>query len=552
MKSLIFLVLTWCTLLPAAIFAQTSECDKVAKYHFSDKLDQQLKELEHNPTLQKYASMRQELDAQDRWRPDYHFSAPDGKLNDPNGLCFWQGKWHMFYQAYPEERERKVQYWGHAVSDDMIHWQDLPLALYPDTDDQKIYSGSTWVEENRVIAIHHTPKYGNYIAIATDPLLLNWERLKDPVVRVPDKGEKVPYKVFDPCIWKEGKYYYALSGSKEEGIGKIRRPVEYLFRSKDLKEWTYMHTFVEGDQFFSSNDDRACPYLWPIGNTGKHIILTFSHNSGGRYLLGTYDTNRQKFVAYDGDGFNHGPTGRGGVHAPSGAPDPNSDGVVTIFNMKRGTAARNGAGFNEIITLPRLLSLDEYDQLTEKPYGGYESLRGEHHEITNLTVKANKEIVLPNIEGNVVELVLEIDMKKCKNLELNVLRSPEKEEYTRIVILKEAGHPNTARTSKRKIRPSTMILDTTNSSISDLVGVRQPEIVDFFLDNGESLKLHIFIDRSVVEVFANERRSLTMRAYPTLDESRLVSIRAIGSPVEILRADAWQMNSIYKHKVASE
>ena len=531
-----------------AMFAQTPECDKVAKYHFPDNLQEQIEALEHNPMLQQYATMRKELDNQDRWRPDYHFSAPDGKLNDPNGLCFWQGRWHMFYQAYPVERDRKVPHWGHAVSDDLIHWKDLPLALYPDADDQKVYSGTTLVESDRVIAIHHTPKYGNYLAISSDPLLLNWERLEEPVVSFPANGENVPYKVFDPCIWKEGGYYYALSGSREEGIGKIRRPVEYLFRSKDLKEWTYMHPFVEHDQFFTSNDDGACPYFWPIGSTGKHILLSFSHYSGGHYLLGTYDTRRQKFEAYDGGGFNHGPTGRGGLHAPSATPDPNSDGVVVIFNMKRGTVARNGAGFNEIMTLPRLLSLDEYDQLVERPYGDYASLRGEYKSLTNFVVGANEEVVLPGIEGNVAELVLEIDMKKCRTLEVDILRSPNKEEYTRIVVMREAGYPNTARTSKRKIRPSTIMLDASCSSSSELVNTRQPDVVDFFLEKGEILKLHIFVDRSVVEVFANERRSLTMRAYPALDESRLVSIRAAGYPVEVVKAEAWQLGSIYEHK----
>ncbi len=531
-----------------SLFAQTEECDKVPRYTFSNTLDKQQTELKNNPTLKEFATLRKELDAADRWRPDYHFSAPDGKLNDPNGLCFWQGKWHMFYQAYPIARDRKIQYWGHAVSDDLIHWEDLPWALYPEKDDWKIYSGTTLVEEDRVIAIHHTPKYGNYIAISKDPLLLNWERLPNPVVRTPAKGENAPYKVFDPCIWREGEYYYALSGSKEEGVGKIRRPVEYLFRSKDLKKWTYLHPFVEKDQFFTSNDDRACPYFWPIGSTGKHILLSFSHYSGGHYTLGTYDTERQKLIAYDGGGFNHGPTGRGGFHAPSASPDPNSDGVVAIFNMKRASAAREGAGFNEIMTLPRLLSLDEYDQLVEKPYGDYQSLRGAHQNISNMPLEANKEVVLPNIEGNVVELALEIDMQKCKTIEINVLQSPEKEEYTRIVVMREAGYPNTARTSKRKIRTSTLMLDTTHSSVSDLVGTRQPEIADFFLAKGEILKLHIFIDRSIVEVFANERKSLVLRPYPALDASRLVSIRAVGLPAQLLKADAWQMKSIYKHK----
>ena len=64
-----------------------------------------------------------------KFRPKYHYVNPEGNLNDPNGLCFWQGNWHLFYQAYPPEDTR--QHWGHAVSKDLIHWRDLPYAIYP-------------------------------------------------------------------------------------------------------------------------------------------------------------------------------------------------------------------------------------------------------------------------------------------------------------------------------------------------------------------------------------------------------------------------------------
>ena len=522
--------------------------EKVPKYKFSTTLNKQLKELEKNPTLEEFAELRSELDAADRWRPHYHFSAPDGKLNDPNGLCYWQGRWHMFYQAYPIARDRKLPYWGHAVSDDLIHWEDLPWALYPETEDGKIYSGTTLVEDDRVIAIHHTPKYGNYIAISTDPLLLNWERLPEPVVKTPTKGEKVPYGVFDPCIWKEGDYYYALSGRFKEVEGGARRPEEYLFRSKDLTNWEYMHPFVEGDQFFTSGDDRACPYFWPIGSTGKHILLSFSHYSGGRYTLGTYDTERQKFVAYEGGGFNHGPTGRGGFHAPSGTPDPNSDGVVTIFNLKPAIRSK-GDLFSEAMTLPRLLSLEEHDLLVVKPFGDYQSLRGDHKFFEHRVISANTEVVLPELVGDVVEFELEIDTKKCNTFELDVMASPNKEEYTRIVFMKNAGYTNRERTKDRKkTRPSVVMLDTTHSSVSPDFFVRQPEMADVYIAPGETVKLHIFIDRSIIEVFVNDRLSLVLRAYPMLDTSKGVTIRAAGNPIEILRADAWQMKSIYKHR----
>ena len=83
-------------------------------------------QLRQDPTLRRFAVSRQEL-AADPHRPLYHFVSPEGNLNDPNGLCFWQGQWHLFYQAYPPANPRP--HWGHAVSDDLIHWRDLPYAI---------------------------------------------------------------------------------------------------------------------------------------------------------------------------------------------------------------------------------------------------------------------------------------------------------------------------------------------------------------------------------------------------------------------------------------
>ena len=95
-----------------------------------------------------------------------------------------------------------------------------------------------------------------------------------------------------------------------------------------------MHPFLEGDRFGLSGDDGACPYFWPIGED-RHILLHFSHMSGGKYMLGTYDTKRQKFLVEDGQDFNFGAYGPSGLHAPSAYPD-GEGGVIVIFNMNEG------------------------------------------------------------------------------------------------------------------------------------------------------------------------------------------------------------------------
>ena len=89
------------------------------KYTFSTTLAQQEEELKSNPLMLRIIESRKKLSG-DKYRPIYHYVNPEGTLNDPNGLSYWQGNWHLFYQAYPPEDTR--QHWGHAISKDLIHW----------------------------------------------------------------------------------------------------------------------------------------------------------------------------------------------------------------------------------------------------------------------------------------------------------------------------------------------------------------------------------------------------------------------------------------------
>jgi len=514
-----------------------AEPSLVPQYTFAETLEEQEEQLKANPLLQRMIKSRA-AQADDPHRPIYHYVNPEGRLNDPNGLCFWQGRWHLFYQAYPPEDTR--QHWGHAVSDDLVHWRDLPLAIYPHPED-KCFSGSTLVEEDRVIAIYHGIAAGTMVAVSSDPLLLNWEKVTgQAVIPLPKAGDPpLAYNIFDPCIWKSGGIYYALTaGTTDEGPGGKRIRAEFLHRSKDLTEWEYLHPFLEDDQYGMIGDDGACPYFWPIGD--RHILLHYSHTSGGKYLLGDYDTERDKFVVTYGSDFNFGPSGPGGVHAPSACPD-GKGGVVAIFNMN---PAKPTEGWNQIMTLPRRLTLVGQDQLGIEPAGDIESLRGEHTHIDALTLPANEEIVLEGVHGNAMELFAEIDPKGAPMVELNVLRSANAEEVTRIVFLPERGYRD--RTRKRPL-PGVISIDNTRSSILPDVLSRPPEIAPVAMEKGESLRLRVFLDKSAVEVFAGGKQCVALRVYPGREDSVGVSLRAQGHEAQLRSLDAWQMKNIYEN-----
>jgi beta-fructofuranosidase len=523
-----------------AVFAQ-DYTSKVPRFTFGNQPKEQEKQLKDNLLIKRFKQSREELSV-DKHRPYYHFISPEGKLNDPNGLCFWNGKWHLFYQAYPPEDPR--QHWGHAVSSDLVHWRDLPYAIYPGIE-RMVFSGSTWVEKDRVIAMYHGVDAGNMVAISTDPLLLNWEKISDKaVIPPPDPSEGLPYSPWDPNIWKkDNKYYSLMGGNLYNGPGGKKVAANFLFESADLLNWKYLHPFVEGDRYSYIGDDGSCPYFWPIGVNGKYILLYFSHKSGGKYLLGDYDQVNDKFNVTDGGNFNHGPASRGGVHAPSAYPD-GKGGVIAIFNMNTGKEIGEG-NYTELMTLPWRLTLDEDERLQISPAGEYSSLRGAHSLISEMQLPANKEIVLPEISGNAMEIDLTLDPKDASAIELRVLRSPGNEEYTRITFYHDGGYLNRDY-SGPAIRTSAISIDNLNSSVSDKADFRIPETADVQIKDGEPVNLHIFIDRSIIEVFVNNRQCVALRAYPERTDSRGVSIISHGKDAVLKSLDAWQMKNIYQ------
>ena len=483
---------------------------------FSQTLAGQEEELKTNVLMLRFAASRKKL-AADRYRPAYHFVSPESQLNDPNGLCFWRGRWHLFYQAYPPDEfpnpadiPKRRQHWGHAVSDDLVHWRDLPYAIYPGIE-RMCFSGSTVVESNQVVAYYPGIAAGQMVAISKDPLLLNWEKTE---------GNPVSGPSGDSCIWKEGDTYFGLVGA------------DGLVSSKNLVDWTAHGGFLEASPF-PLGDAGACPGFVPIGH--KHLLVSFSHTVGGQYLLGDYNRQNHRFKPYAHGRFNHGAVSPGGVHAPSTATDGQGR-VINILNINDGKPSEE---WDQIMSLAQRLTLGPDSQLRIEPVEAVASLRGNHRHVGETLLPASQETILQGIEGDAMELDLEIDPKLSRWVQLNVLRSPNAEEQTSITFYN----------FDRKLSiwyhtQGVLCLDGSRSTTSPDVWVRPPE--QAVLERGaQPLKLRVFMDRSVVEVFANERLYLAMRVYPGRKDSVGVSVRAQGQEAVLKRLEAWQMKPIW-------
>ena len=134
-----------------------------------------------------------------------------------------------------------------------------------------------------------------------------------------------------------------------------------------------------------------------------------------------------------------------------------------------------------------------------------------------------------------MEIVAEIDPRGSQMVEMNVLRSPNREEFTRIAFFKNRGYRG----------KSLITIDSSYSSLLPDVRSRAPETAPISIGRDETLKLRVFIDRSVVEVFANGRQCVALRVYPGRKDSLGVSLRAQGRDAELKSLDAWQMENIY-------
>ena len=201
-------------------------------------------------------------------------------------------------------------------------------------------------------------------------------------------------------------------------------------------------------------------------------------------------------------------------------------------------------GWHQIMTLPRRLTLVAEEELAVEPAGDVESLRRNHQRVGPMTLPANQEVVLEGIRGNEMEIIAEVTTQAAPMVELNVLRSPNKEEFTRIAFFRERGYlnPNSGHN-----RPDSLItIDSSYSSILSDARSRAPETAPVFIEPDEPLKLRVFIDKSVVEVFVNGKQCVAMRVYPGGEDSTGVSLRSQGRDSQLKALDAWQMEDIYE------
>ena len=197
-----------------------------------------------------------------RYRLGHHLMPPVGWLNDPNGLCWFKGRYHIFFQYSPFEVQGGLKFWGHYSSENLVYWKYEGTALYPDSpyDCHGVYSGSAFVENEKMHLFYtgNVKLDGEYDYINNGRVTSTIHVESEDGVHFGVKEEVIPFKEYpknytchirDPKVWKEdGKYRMVLGGRLKEEKGSV-----LFYESEDLKKWELEHTLTT---------KKAFGYMW--------------------------------------------------------------------------------------------------------------------------------------------------------------------------------------------------------------------------------------------------------------------------------------------------
>lgn len=457
---------------------------------------------------------------QDIHRPTYHFLPAANWMNDPNGVIQWHGRYHLFFQYNPDGAYHANMHWGHAVSDDLAHWRELPIAIAPtpnSPDEGGVFSGCMVDDGGRPTAIY-TGVNDDYsrqvqcLAFGNDDLTRWTKHSGNPVL------SDIPAHCFqardfrDPFVWRADDGWYMTLSGHINGIGGAA----LLYRSDDLRVWQYLHPLFVGDSA-RHGYNFECVNVFPLGE--RWVMIISSMYDGGDAtvlaLVGRYENQRiiaESETVYDA----------GYGYAPLTHVDEQGRRLIWAWLREgRSREAQFNAGWSGVQAIPRVLSLDSKHRLVSHPAPEIEALRrdGFHATAGDLA-----DDILP-LRGLALDIEAELDPARAETCGIELARSPDGQEKTAVTY--DAG--------TEALRVTRHYAGEEESIDGAAQGLAHR------LDPGENLRLRILLDGSVIEVIANGRSRVTSRFYVSDADNqglRLISRDAVVS------LDVWEMAPI--------
>ena len=458
--------------------------------------------------------------AADPMRPQFHLLPAKNWMNDPNGPIYFRGKYHMFFQYNPLAAVWGDMSWNHAVSEDMMHWRHLPVAMTPTPggpDAYGCFSGSAIAVDDRVYVVYTgTQKSSDALATirddannieetqclawSDDPLLLKWTKDPQPIVARPPDGMAIT-GFRDPSAWKQGSWFYMTVGSGVESVGGC----VLLYRSRDMKSWEYVHKLTSGEwdgqktsNPCSDGEMWECPEFFALGS--GHVLI-YSTMGKVFWASGLLDEATMQFTPKK-----KGELDWGALYAPKTQLDAQGRRILWGWiQERRDDASMKAAGWSGMMSLPRVLSLDADGTLKMETLPALSELRAggiKVHEGRATLPRATGEVLCAGMKGKAFTFVISIGAVEL----MKVSYDPESHAFS---------------ANGKRIA----------------------------LEDGDRPVVHAYVDGSVVEMILGERLGYTKRFYytETIAPDMVVAFDG-SSPAEM---DAWKIAPISNDRLTT-
>ena len=447
----------------------------------------------------------------DHWRQKFHIMPKTGLLNDPNGLAYFNGKYHIFFQWFPFGPVHGLKHWAHYVSEDMVSWHEDKRILIPEEwyESHGAFSGSAVIKDNQLYLMYtgNVRKKDNrrksYQCLAR---LEEKKIVKDPdnpvINSIPD-GFTNEFR--DPKIFqKDGSFYLVIGGQKENMTGSIA-----VYQSKDLHNWNFIGELKTGLENFGYMWE--CPDYFELNDTGILLfcpqglkpdkdcfnnIYQSGYIAGDKLNLDTLEFRHSDFTELD-RGFD--------FYAPQTFEKDGRRLMIGWMGLPEIEYPSEKNFWVHCLTIPRELKLMN-NRLVQSPASELKKLRKEKETFSENLHK--QKIKLP-ISGTVYELLAEFsDFSGDFGLELRTGPGDEK-----TVLWYD-------------YKNSKIILDRTNSGEKFGLDYGSLRMVHFI---APVIKFHIFMDSSSVEIFINDgKETFTARIFPG-ENSSGISVFSTGT-----------------------
>ena len=498
----------------------------------------------------------------EQYRPQFHFSPPQQWMNDPNGMVYFDGEYHLFYQHYPDSNVWGPMHWAHAVSKDMVHWENLPIALFPDSLGY-IFSGSAVVDRNNTSGFGENGKpplvamftyhdmagekagrkdYQSQAIAYSNDRGRTWTKYSgNPVL--PNPGNVKDFR--DPkLIWNNSSHQWIVTlavGDHAEFWG-----------SPNLKDWSHLSDF--GKEYGGHGGVWECPDLFPVqvdASTDKKWVLIVNINpgapnggSGTQYFVGDFDGKNfvmdpafaKNVEKGNGVWLDYGKDNYAGV---TWSDVPESDGRRLLLgwmsNWEYATVVPTKA-WRSACTVPRALILKntaEGYRLSSQPVKELESLRAISFILSETAITGSLDLTSKTgFSPAQSEWILDFDISEGPTAHLGVELSNTKGEIYRIGFDAARHQFYSDRTKSGDHSFSTTFASGIHTA---------PRA-----STDKTVRLHLFFDVSSAELFADGgATAMTELFFPT-ENFNQVKIYATGGKVRLTKASAWQLKSIWK------